>query len=397
MRRILMVGCGWMGRPYLQRAHDRGLEVAVLDSPEAFTWPETKEALGRSDRTYPVSGRDHEAWLSGASDALADGPVAGVIPFSEPHVLAAAMLAEELGLPGPGVRAALTSRNKVAQRELFQRHGLPQPAFHVARGAESALAWVGTSWPVVAKPVSGSGSLGVRIVHDEPELRAWFGERAADAPVLIEEYLEHSEYSVEAVTDQGSVVFSSVTAKTTGPPPFFVETEHRIPAEQDTDELLRGVVQALGMGSGILHLEYRDGPEGPRIMEVAVRTPGDYILDGVEAALDVDLYDAVVAVACGERPHRIQPSHGTAAVWFPTPEPGEVAEVVGADRVASHEGVVKVEIDVEPGNTVNPLRSSMDRVGVVIVRADTPDELEARLKVVREELVFRTIPSGEDG
>ena len=199
------------------------------------------------------------------------------------------------------------------------------------------------------------------------------------------------------MTDQGSVVFSSVTAKTTGPPPFFVETEHRIPAEQDTDELLRGVVQALGMGSGILHLEYRDGPEGPRIMEVAVRTPGDYILDGVEAALDVDLYDAVVAVACGERPHRIQPSHGTAAVWFPTPEPGEVAEVVGADRVASHEGVVKVEIDVEPGNTVNPLRSSMDRVGVVIVRADTPDELEARLKVVREELVFRTIPSGEDG
>jgi len=287
------------------------------------------------------------------------------------------------------------SRNKVAQRELFYRSGLPQPGFHVARDVESALAWTGGSWPVVVKPVSGSGSLGVRIVHGEHEMRTWFTERDSEEPALVEEYLDHPEYSVEAVTDHGSVVFSSVTAKTTGPRPFFVETEHRIPADQDADDLLRGVVRALGMGSGILHLEYRDAPGGPRIMEVAVRTPGDYILDAVEAALEVDLYDAVVAVACGEQPSRIQPSQGTAAVWFPTPEPGEVVDIVGVDAVTSHEGVVKVEIDVEPGSTVHPMRSSMDRVGVVIVRADTPDVLEARLKTVREELGFRTVSPGE--
>ncbi|KOX11244.1 ATP-grasp domain-containing protein [Nocardiopsis sp. NRRL B-16309] len=384
-----------MGRPYLRRAHERNLDVAILDSPEAFTWPETQAALTSSDTTYPVAGRDHEAWLSAASSALGDGPVRGVIAFSEPHVVAASMIAEELGLPGPGVRAALTSRNKVAQRELFARRGVPQPRHHVARDVEGALAWVDGAWPVVAKPVSGSGSAGVRIVGDEAGLRDWFAERTTDEPVLVEEYLSGPEFSIEAVTDRGRVVFSSVTAKTTTSPPLAVETEHRMPVEQDTGDLLAEVVDALGMGSGILHLEFRSEPEGPRVMEVAVRTPGDYILDGVQAATGVDLYDAVIAVACGEEVPEPRVSGGTAAIWFPTPEPGEVVKVEGAEAVSAREGVVKVEIDVEPGGTVNPLRSSMDRVGVVIVRADSSVELESRLKTVQEELRFHTKTSGE--
>ena len=72
-----------------------------------------------------VENSDDEAWIAAAAAALReDGPVIGVIPFSEPHVRPAALLAEELGLPGPGLRAAWTSRNKYLQRELFARQGL---------------------------------------------------------------------------------------------------------------------------------------------------------------------------------------------------------------------------------------------------------------------------------
>lgn len=46
---LLMVGCGWMGRPYLDRAHACGLDVSVLDTSAALGWEETRAALGPCD------------------------------------------------------------------------------------------------------------------------------------------------------------------------------------------------------------------------------------------------------------------------------------------------------------------------------------------------------------
>lgn len=182
MDTLLMVGCGWMGRPYLRRAHDRGLAVAVLDSPVAFSWPETQEALGLHDRCYPVSGTDEVGWLTAVRSALADGPVVGVLGFSEPHIVAAAIVAEELGLPGPGVRAALTSRNKLMQRECFGLATLPQPDYLLARTAEQAVEPDPRHPQVVLKPLSSMGSIGVQIATTPDVVATWFAAQG-DQPV----------------------------------------------------------------------------------------------------------------------------------------------------------------------------------------------------------------------
>lgn len=399
LTRLLMVGCGWMGRPYLKRAHARGMQVAVLDSAAAFGWPETRAALGEQDQTYVADGTDEEAWIVAASAALRDGPVDGVLAFSEQHVLAAALLADELGLPGPGLRAARTSRNKLIQRETFARHGLAQPEYLPARTADAAIEWAKDRYPVVLKPLSSTGSHGVRIVTDETEVADWVREREDSGVFLVERYLPGPEYSVEAVIERGTVVFRIVTDKTTTPAPYCVELEHQSPADlggserTSIEELLDGVVSALAIGSGIVHLELRLEADGPHIMEVAVRTPGDYIMDVVEAATGVDLYDAVIAVACGQPPPVEPTVDGVACVWFPTAEPGVITAIEGTERVAQLEGVVNIEIDVEPGGRVEPLRSSMERLGMVILGATDRGELGKRLDAVRAELLIAVQPA----
>ncbi|MGW1539062.1 ATP-grasp domain-containing protein [Streptomyces sp. NPDC002309] len=396
MGKLLMVGCGWMGRPYLGRAHARGLDVSVLDTSAAFGWEETKAALGPGDRGYPVTATDDEGWLSAATAALADGPVAGVLGFSEQHIVAAAMLAEELGLPGPGVRAAVVSRNKLMQREVFGRAGLRQPEYVHARGVEAAEAFAADRYPVVLKPLSSMGSLGVRIAADRDELRAWAEEQPANASFLVEEFLDGPEFSVEALIVDGTPVFESVTAKTTTVAPYRVELAHHVPAALDEGErqeisaLLRQVVGALGMRTGVVHFELILRSGSPHIVEIATRTPGDYLMDVIEAATDVDLYDAAVAAACG-LPLNLPPgAAGTpprvASVWFPTPAAGTVSAVAGVERVEKLPGVVKIEIDVAPGDEIHELCSSMDRVGMVVYQAPERQELDAVLARVRDEL-----------
>jgi biotin carboxylase len=396
MPRLLMVGCGWMGRPYLARAHTRGLAVAVLDSAAAFTWPETKAALGPADRGYIVRGSDTEAWLVAAAEALADGPVDAVVAFSEPHVLAAALLAEELGLPGPGLRAATTSRNKLLQRCLFARHGIAQPEHVLARAAHEALAWARGRYPVVAKPLSNSGSLGVEIIKTAADLRRWVSATDSDRPFLVEEYLTGREYSVEAVVVDGNVVFSSLTAKIITGPPYCVELEHWIPGSYDpravsaAQTVLGQVVQALGMGSGLVHLELKFEPDGPHVVEVAVRTPGDYLTDGVQAATGVDIYDCAIAVALGSEAPVARTLAQDVCIWFPTAEPGPIAEITDSQTMGQLEGVVKAEIDYEPGGEVHPLLSSMDRLGVVIVAGAGAAQLRARADRVKSAFTVTT-------
>ncbi len=397
MDTLLMVGCGWMGRPYLRRAHDRGLAVAVLDSPVAFTWPQTQEALGPHDRTYPVSGTDDAGWLGAAGQALRDGPVVGVLGFSEPHIVAAALLADELGLPGPGVRAAVTSRNKLMQRECFGLTGLPQPEFLLARSAEDAVGMLTRHPTVVLKPLSSMGSIGVEIATTEEQIRSWVGEHT-DQAFLVEEFMDGREYSVEALLVSGEVAYENITAKTTTTAPYRVELAHDVPAQLEpavADRMratLREVVRSMGMGTGLVHLELIDRGGVPHIVEIATRTPGDYLLDVIEAGTDVDLYDALIAVLTGRDPHlpsaTSQEAPRLASVWFPTAPPGELKAVHGVDEVSALDGVVKIEIDVEPGHRIGEFRSSMDRLGMVVYQAPDAEQLADRLSRIQSILRF---------
>jgi biotin carboxylase len=388
--RLLLVGMGVHGRQYLRCAHDDGLAVSILDHEGAFKSPVVHAMLQPGDMTYPVpEGGGIEEWLAAAGAALAQAPPDGVVAFGEPHVLPAAMLAVELGLPGPGLRAALISRNKFLQREAWRRAGLGQPDYCLASDATSAATWAAGRFPVVTKPLDQSGSQSVRIVSNGSELGAWVEAESGDRPFLCEELVSGPEYSCEILLHGGEPVFTNVTAKLTTSPPYFVEIGHRVPARcgAETADAITGLATAataaIGMQAGIAHVEMRVTDESPQLMEVAVRTPGDFIMDIIGLATGVDLFQAVVAISLGRAPRTAPASKGAACAWFPDPPAGSVAPVKELLAASDLPGVVRVEVWVQLGTLVAPLRSSRDRVGSVVVRADDDRELDDRLDKVR--------------
>ena len=59
--------------------------------------------------------------------------------FSESAVPTVAVVAEALGLPGIGLDAARTSRNKLLMRQAHERADIPRPRFRLVRDLASAL------------------------------------------------------------------------------------------------------------------------------------------------------------------------------------------------------------------------------------------------------------------
>lgn len=394
-RELLLAGVGAMGRPYLEAAARLGVRARALES--AATWE--NRPTGLAERFYRVPDGREESWAGAVAAAVAERVPDGLIGFAEPQVVAAALAQQRHGLRGPSLHAAVVSRNKALQRALFGAHGVPQPEYlHVARLGE-ARDWMIRHLPVVVKPLSLSGSQGVELIRTPDEAEEVVTRRDGEGQLLVETAVEGPEFSWEALVREGEVLFENVTAKETTPPPYFVELVHRCGHDLDAEsaaqvrELTSGVLMALGMDTGLVHLEFRMSAAGPVLMEVAVRTPGDYLPDAIGLTFGFDLYEAMVRLSVGlplpalpERPV----SH--AATVFLTAAPGTVTGIEGLDEVLAHPAVVRVRPRKGIGDTVQPLTSSGRRLGHVLVHAGSPADREDAVKFVRETLRFAVTP-----
>ncbi|PZS01014.1 MAG: carbamoyl-phosphate synthase large subunit, partial [Candidatus Chloroheliales bacterium] len=108
-----------------------------------------------------------------------------------------------LGTPPAGIAAAEDRRQT---GELAGRLGLAMPAWGTAHTAEEAIeVAAGVGYPVLVRPSYVLGGRGMRVVHDQAALVAYFAGLDADLrrhPLLIDRFLEGAiELDVDAVSD----------------------------------------------------------------------------------------------------------------------------------------------------------------------------------------------------
>ena len=226
---------------------------------------------------------------------------------------------------------------------------------------------------------------------------ASYAGRAGESPLLVESAVDGPEYSWEALVRDGHVWFSNVSAKQTTGPPQFVETGHWTAPPLDAattravDDFGAAVLAALGMGSGIVHVEFRLTAAGPVLMEVAVRTPGDYLMDLLGCTYGIDWFEMVVRLALGmPLPEPPRQPLGYAAGLFPLAEPGVVVAVEGLEAVRAHPAVVRAGVRTEPGDVLAPVVSSLQRHAFVLLAAEDRRVLDDGLSFARRTLAIRT-------
>ncbi len=391
---LLMVGVGRMGLPYLAAARRLGVRVHAAEIAHR-----AEPIAGQLDGLTLCRGESDELWAEAAAAAARDSRPDGVLAFSEPQVLAAALVQDELGLPGPSLRAAVISRNKGLQRARFAAAGIGQPDYLVTDQLAQARGWAEQRLPVVVKPLSSAGSVGVEHVADLEAFDELVTRRAAEGRLLVEQAAVGPEYSWEALVRGGEVWFANLTAKETTGPPNFVEVAHHTAAPvadgvaADICVLGKAVLAALGMRTGLVHLEFRLSPAGLTVMEVAVRTPGDYLMELLGLSYGLDWFELAVRAAL-DLPLPEPPDGPVrfAASYLPIATEGVVTAVSGLAEVLGLPQVVDGALSVAPGDVVAATRSSMQRVGHVLLAAEDRQQLALSLAEVRRRLVIATRP-----
>jgi S-sulfo-L-cysteine synthase (3-phospho-L-serine-dependent) len=382
------------GRLFVQEARETGFRPVLLTArPERYAYLSQAGA----PEVIVVAAFDVDALYRLLHDRFAAGrEVAGITSSSEYFVATAAALAARFGLPGPDPTRVAAARNKACQREVLSAGGLPAPFFRVVSSPSQAVrAAREVDAPVVVKPLTGSGSVGVRVCAGPAEagrhaalLLANFPERQ-ERSVLVESFIDGPEFSVEMFS--GHVV--GITRKHLGDAPCFVETGHDYPARppQDLARTLTDVVtratSLLGLGWGPLHWEVRIRDGRAFIVEVNPRLAGGFIPVLVWHAHGVDLIRATVRLVAGERPVLTPCRHRTASIRFLlAPRPGRFAAATGIDDARAVGGVVDVALYRAIGEKLCLHGDFRDRVGHVMACADLIDAASSSSERARDSI-----------
>lgn len=354
---LVVVGSG--GQPYREYAFSTlagRYRVAVVLGGEP-TWQRPfVAAAAATDLTDPAA-------IAGAVRRLAGDHPVGVMTWDETVLTATAQAAELLGLPHMPAAAAARCRDKYATRTLLAERGLSVRHQLVTSADGAVRAARSFGYPVVVKPRALAGSVGVVLAEDDDTVREAFGRAGSSSyatltagdGVLVEEYLDGPEVSVDSVVFDGRVDCVHVARKRLGYPPYFEEVGHLVApwSHEPWAAAVRDVVveahRALGVDHGVTHTEVRLTSGGPRLIELNGRLGGDLIPFVGRLANGVDLVVAAAELAFGRRPSCEVARADAAEVRFVYPPHDCVVGVVDVGAASRVPGIAHAVVLAEPG------------------------------------------------
>jgi len=388
LKTVLFVGAGRHQRRAIGRAKELGLEVAAIDrNPDA-------PGLAMVDVAEVVDLGDVHTAIDAARRI---GPDGVLTVSSDRAVPVVAAIAEELGLPGIGRKAAHLATNKPAMRRRLAEAGVPQPQFSVVRMHEDAVAALREiGLPAVLKPADSAGQRGLQLIRSADELEDGLESALAESQAgeaILERFHEGVEVNCLAVVRGGDVTVLTLSDRRrpdgTG---FGVCLVHLYPttidagAAAEAERAAAAAVRAIGLGDSVAYPQLLVSPDGVRLVEIAARVPAGLMDEVSRLGLGVDLVQIALLQALGEpvpdellRPRHRQPL----AIRFLTAQPGPlpvgvVGSVNGLERALAAPGVVGAESYLAPGETIRPARVDGDRRGYVIALGATGQEALAR-------------------
>ncbi|MBM4441390.1 MAG: ATP-grasp domain-containing protein [Candidatus Rokubacteria bacterium] len=371
--------------------------------------PSTLEATV-PDHLLTVDFANPAAAAETAAAFAARRPLDAVVGVDDLTAVAAAAIAERLGLRANVVAAVTAARDKFQMRQCLAAAGVRVPRFRrIPLADDPFLAARGVAFPCVVKPLALSASRGViradtvdQFIAAFTRIRTLLARDDVDArgdaaqALLAEQYVHGIEVALEGLLVDGELQTLALFDKPdplVGP--FFEETLYvtpsRLPAA--TQAAIRATTgaacAALGLREGPVHAELRVNEDGPWIIEVAARSIGGLCSRTLRFGTGMALEELILRQALGmPLPSLEREGRAAGVAMLPVPRRGTLRAIDGVDAARGVDGVEDVAITVHVGQALEPLPEGWQYLGFVFARAESPDAVERALRDAQARLRF---------
>ena len=394
MKKILIIGAGFLQDFVILKAKDMGYRVLAVDAnPEAV-------GFAHADEYAVINIVDEKACLEYAREKRIDGVLTAATDYG---VLTAAYIAQEMGLPGLNYNAAKLIKNKYLIRKCLFENNVDdtEQAYLVDESSDVDELKSRLTYPVMVKPCDGSGSRGANRV-DSPEELAEACRLARESSITrraeIETFIFGREYGAESLVVNGEVNVLGIMRKWMTQPPYYAELGHAIPTdlppevEERARECVKRAIKALGINFGSVNMDMLITPDGKiYIVDIGARMGGNMIGPCIiPYGTGIDYVANMLRNAVGDTVDLTPSEKGAVATRLLAFGGGVVKRLPDFEMLERKFGV-EIYHHLEIGQKVNEYHTNLDGCGYIVARSDDINQaINTAERVLREisEFIF---------
>lgn len=397
MKKLLVLAAGILQVPVIKKAKEMGVYVVAADGDENAV------GLKLADKAIVVNITSEEDMLRVAREEQVDGVIH---PCSEVSMNVMGRINDELGLSGISRETAIRATNKHLMREAFEKYGAPSPKSMCFTDVEVAWGAFCTDFTgaCILKPSRNSGSRGIAKISADIKMDEFARlfeiskNESRDKSVMLEQFVEGPEFSIEIIVWNGEVNVLTVTDKKTTEAPHFVELGHNQPSCRTAEEVetLKAAavagVKALGVNNCACHAEAKLMDGKAYLMEIGARLGGDFIsTELTHLSTGIDMVAAAVDVALGIEPDlSVKEEPKGACIRYFCPKSGKLVSISNLEALDDPR-VYEKKIYVQVGDMIPEVTSSLCRSGHVIVTEETPQKAIALAEKLITDVKMETV------
>ncbi len=387
MAKIMVVAGGLWQCPIVKTAKEMGHHVLCSNLYE------NSPAFEFADEGRVANVLDRDKNLEIAKEYKPDAVMTEQTDLAVPTV---AYISEKLGLKGIGVEVATRFTNKYMMREYASKSGILTPRYKLCHSAEDATAFLKDNPISIIKPIDSQSSRGIHIVKSKNDIEKYFEDCVqysnAEKAVLIEEFIEGTEFTVDGVKTASGYLVTAISEKNhykynpnVANRLFFTKSNDNY----DYDRLRKenaDMIAAMGLPFGLTHTEYKYSGGKFYLIETAARGGGTKISSDITRLVSgIDCNRLLINMLTGGSEEIVREKHYECAVLgFFDFKPGRITSIDGLDEAMSMEGAHDIKLEVKVGDNLGEALDDRSRCGYYILFADSVKELQDRERRLKE-------------
>ncbi len=315
-------------------------------------------------------------------------------------LLTMAYVSEELGLPcHVDFQTALRLTNKAYMKREFSKNAIPTSKYVVLDKTKKTTQ-LDLRFPLVVKPADSNGSKGITRVNVNRALEqalqvAYSYTRSGD--VVIEEYLDGDEFSVDVAVKEfePTVVMVTKNTKMRQNTNSFTIIQNTFPATDNPEilakinEVAKKIVLAYSLRNGplLIQLIYNGGSF--HIVEISARLGGGSKHHLIKAVTGFDFLKWFVNMFFSELGNvSLQNQLEFASIRYVYARRGKIKEFLNFDRLIDTGLVEECYYYKSPGTMINNHISSADRVAGMLVSGLSPLHVVQKIETAMSDIVI---------
>lgn len=386
MKRILVLGGGYLQVPLIKKAIDLGYEVVVSDYYEKIVGKDMAN-FGETISTFDVEGNIKIAKKYN---------VAGVLTCAtDQPVLTAAKVAEHLNLPSLITEeTALKLTNKKFMKEELFKHNIPTTNYKTIKNLKECKIYSKElGYPVVIKPVDSQGQRGVYLIKNESNLDEYFNkskEFSRTNEVIVEKYYENEEISVQVWVKDYKPYILLVTDRVTTASDnnIGICLEHVFPSKHlekcynEVNDIITNICKGFDIKNGPIYIQFFIGKDGIKVGELGGRIGGANEYYTVKAVSGIDMCDLLleqyfndnIDIRQLEEFNVLSINRHAIMKWI-FGKPGMI-EFINKSNIAT--GFYQLELFVDKGREIDKL-SGTQKLGYLLAVGESSNEVRKKI------------------